>query len=702
MIKRVAFFIALLLCFVQAFAQLDQKLTQSSRVNLTVSNIGMIGNSFRGVYNTLNYPSCQFPGRSRIEHLFNGGLWVGGLRGPSRQLLVTTGASASSAGYSPGSSNYEFQPIFGDRITERSSKKNKGALYNPRSVSHQDYLATFFDTSRFATTDSRNSQILIPNHTPLGLKVEMESYNWDFQFSNFFVILQYKITNINTDPSDYIDSVYVGMWTDPVIRNVSITQPGGTPFFSAGGSGYIDSLKLGYEFDANGDTAFTRSYFGMKFLGGEDRLGFRYDNSRSSLPINQNFGVFYNTWNFNVPDPLYFGPSSEQERFGRLSSGLNKRPDWLTTITPTIRQPFNRSMFVSAGPFVRLNPGESVTVSFAVICAKTFEDGRPIGADTKLQKTNLERYSRLVQNAYMGGDRDYDGRDDETGLPPRRYLLPEPPEIPNTRVIAKDKSIEVYWAENSEFSIDPITKTRDFAGYRLYLSKFGFDTEPVINLDSSMRLLVQWDKIGDKTGVETGFDAIRLSSPVRFDGDTNEYWYKYTIDNVPNGWQHVVAVTGYDLGDPINGVESQESAISSNLFQAFPGKTANKDISKNEPYAYPNPYYGEAAWEGRASVRPEDRRLMFANLPAKCLVKVFTASGDLVDQFRHESTTAPTSDAWFRAFSDPSKPYEFSGGEHPWDLLSQNAQIIAPGLYQFSVEDLESGKTTVGKFVIIK
>jgi hypothetical protein len=39
---------------------------------------------------------------------------------------------------------------------------------------------------------------------------------------------------------------------------------------------------------------------------------------------------------------------------------------------------------------------------------------------------------------------------------------------------------------------------------------------------------------------------------------------------------------------------------------------------------------------------------------------------------------------------------------HEWDILSRYDQIIASGVYLYSVEDKESGNIKVGKFVIIK
>jgi hypothetical protein len=44
----------------------------------------------------------------------------------------------------------------------------------------------------------------------------------------------------------------------------------------------------------------------------------------------------------------------------------------------------------------------------------------------------------------------------------------------------------------------------------------------------------------------------------------------------------------------------------------------------------------------------------------------------------------------------------FSGGEHAWDLLSRESQIIARGMYLFTVEDLDTGKSFTGTFLIVK
>jgi hypothetical protein len=52
----------------------------------------------------------------------------------------------------------------------------------------------------------------------------------------------------------------------------------------------------------------------------------------------------------------------------------------------------------------------------------------------------------------------------------------------------------------------------------------------------------EYDIKGNNLFNEVGFDQVTLSEPVTFEGDTNIYYYRYTLDNIQNGWQYAVAV----------------------------------------------------------------------------------------------------------------------------------------------------------------
>ena len=94
----------------------------------------------------------------------------------------------------------------------------------------------------------------------------------------------------------------------------------------------------------------------------------------------------------------------------------------------------------------------------------------------------------------------------------------------------------------------------------------------------------------------------------------------------------------------------------------------------------PNPYIVFNPWETTTS----QRIIKFTNLPGKCVIRVFTLSGDLVKVIRHRSVG--------------EQPLE-RGGTATWDLLNDNQQLIASGVYVYHVES-DIGEYT-GKFAFI-
>jgi hypothetical protein len=438
----------------------------------------------------------------------------------------------------------------------------------------------------------------------------------------------------------------------------------------------------------------------LKFLGAEDKMGFR------SPHLDTAFKAHYNTWQFqNAADPLFFYPTSDNARLAKMTTGLNHRSDFNTTIRNQIRVANNRSTLISTGPYADLNPGETVKISFAVVCARKKDDGRPNSDDTDEQKEGLITNASWAQTAYYGEDINANGvldagedRDGDGEI--TRYILPSPPDIPGTKFVADDHKIEVYWNKKAELSVDPISNQQDFEGYRLYKAKIGFDIQDKQDILSSLKLVAEFDQAGNRLFFDTGFDEIALSQPVTFPGDTTKYYFKYVFNNLQNGWQHVVALTAFDQGDAANNLQSLESASLSNIKRIFPGKPTNEGFANGDPFVYPNPYYAGAAWEGSSGLE-EDRKIMFANLPQNCTVRIYTVAGDFVDSFDHNAEYKGDDIRWFSTYSDVENT-KFSGGEHAWDLLSKDNQIIARGIYLFSVEDKATGKKVQGKFVVIK
>jgi hypothetical protein len=674
-------------------ASFEERQTTASNVRATLNNLSNFGNAFRGSYSVLGYNSCEYPANSNIEHVFQGGLWIGAqVNGTS---IVSTGAVDDASGFTTGKAGYEFTANIGAGLQERSSLLDN-QFYNPSAISHQDFVAQF--TDRNVIVPGTSIQIQDLENGPLGADVTMEAYNWNYSFADFFVILNFTVRNSS---NEIWQNLHIGYWIDPVVRNVAITPAGsgGANFYNKSGTGWIDSLLMGYEFDATGDVGFTESYVGFKFLGAEYNGAFYHPH------LDTSFHVLFNSWSFRDFTSAYRTPSNDNERFQRLRSGLNQDPDYETTRAPILRAPGNRSQLLSCGPFVTLMPGEEVNVVFAVVLAPKKADGLPNTADTPTHKQILAQNALWAQQAYNGEDLNFNGlldagedRDGNGRI--TRYVLPSPPDVPRVRIETDTSTIRVYWTDNSLYSIDPISQQRDFEGFRIYKTQVGFDVQNTQNIVQALQLVAQFDSAGNSVGYNNGFGAIELAQPRRFEGDPNAYRFMYEFRNVLNGWQHAITVTAFDRGDPSINLQPLESSLLSPLRRVFPGTPGNRGFANGDPFVYPNPYYATARWEG-SSTSEEDRKILFANLPPRCQVRIYTVAGDLVHTFEHNESYDGTGTRWFETNSELNRN-QFSGGEHAWDLLSRDRQIIARGIYLFAVKDLDTGDIRQGKFVVIK
>ena len=254
-------------------------------LGLTVTNFGIIGEG----YNNPAQPSCMYKlhteqQNEQVEHFSYAGLWVGGkVNGEAR---VST---AIMDGVFPGAEEEQQGIEFtttddpGDTITVRSSYSSNrdsplARYFSPHAVSHQDFVCDFTDVN----TVVPGTTIPIAEHTPLGINVHLESYAWSFDYTDAFVILNYTIKNLS---SNIIDSLHVGMWVDASVGNMNFTniyEPGGGWNWYDNLNGYLDSLRMCYQYDADGDQGFAESYVGIRVLG-------------TSLPRNE-YNVYYNQW----------------------------------------------------------------------------------------------------------------------------------------------------------------------------------------------------------------------------------------------------------------------------------------------------------------------------------------------------------------------------------------------------------------------
>ncbi len=670
----------------------NSKYTNVGNIGLTVTNFGMYGNGFAL---WPQQPSCEYPLGSGIEHIFDGSLWVGGYissdaQGQNRVGPFVTTGSVDASSVSTRGGGFEFTNAPGSRIVERSSLLDS-RYYNPDAVSHQDFVMDYTDTNRVL----QNGET-IQNHSPLGITVHQETYAWNFPFADFFVIMNYTIKNVT---NKYIDSVFVGLWTDAVVRNTKITSPRtGASFFDKGGEGYSSAMKMAYTYDATGDVGYTNSYVGIQLLGSTPTLDSTFMDGQDTLPT-----VNFVSWQYkNTGDPNFFSPTTDVDRYRKMNGYFGGSNRYGKGVNPSaLKDPSNRSELITRGPFRSIAPGDSINVVYAIVCAKKYGND-PMNLDTDEQKTNLYSNGDWALRAYYGNDRNRNGKldpgEDIYGDGKiHRYVLPAPPTSPLVKVVPQNTKVTIYWDNRAENSIDPISGKKDFEGYRLYRTEPGFDLDLSEDARSSLVMLAQFDSSGNSIGFNTGFGKVKLQQPVTLEGDTTKYYYKYELDNLLNGWQYLFSVTAFDKGDPENNLSSLESSPLISLNRVLPGTLPNNN-DQAEVGVYPNPYYGNAYWDGGTE---RLRKIYFYNLPHNCEIYIYTLSGDIVKKIYHDQNSNGSNIKWFQTYASDGKQV-MTGGEDAWDLLTDHDQAIATGLYLFTVKDLKTGVIKRGKFLVIK
>lgn len=183
------------------------------------------------------------------------------------------------------------------------------------------------------------------------------------------------------------------------------------------------------------------------------------------------------------------------------------------------------------------------------------------------------------------------------------------------------------------------------------------------------------------------------ASELTEDGYLKYFEYEYTIKDILPTVQYYVSVTTFDYGAPKSGLDALETSKTLNAQRVYAMPSVDEVTSEGLPvYVYPNPYridggYREDGFEGREAVWyiPErDRRIHFANLPAKCTIGIYSLDGDMIREIEHDR--------------DPNAA---DASHDTWDMITRNTQAITTGIYYWTVTD-DHGKTQIGKFVVIK
>jgi len=170
--------------------KLDWKLTTVGKVRQVLTNQGALNKAstrFPGLIN------CEFPPGSGEEHLYQGGIWVGGL---TEAGDTAVSCSQSHYGYN------EFYPSAApwDTIWAVTKGDTANVPYWPGyvAVSDQDFVCRYSD----------DNLTNIPDHKSLGIDIIQTTYSWGSGQLDEFLLHTYYIIFRKTPPKD----AYIAFW----------------------------------------------------------------------------------------------------------------------------------------------------------------------------------------------------------------------------------------------------------------------------------------------------------------------------------------------------------------------------------------------------------------------------------------------------------------------------------------------------------
>lgn len=121
------------------------------------------------------------------------------------------------------------------------------------------------------------------------------------------------------------------------------------------------------------------------------------------------------------------------------------------------------------------------------------------------------------------------------------------------------------------------------------------------------------------------------------------------------------------------GADLRVTYTADNRYVPIPGENG----SVANVHTVPDPYY----WLTSALLTSGAGLIRFVNLPPRCAIRIYTASGILVRVLQHDDPTA---------------------GYHNWDIRNRNGQLVGSGVYFYSVEDSHTGIRKVGRMTIVE
>ena len=523
--------------------------------------------------------------------------------------------------------------------------------------------ATLTKNYNLANIGMSGEEIVTGGHHVNGLNVDVSrrSMVWSYPGLSDFIIHEVTITN---NELTSVDSMYFGMR-----YGIRITQRSGSRgdekygwdpveklfyFYDHRRFSWQDESPIIYNFGPGTDVGDARDIYQQGIREHElDAPGYFTVAVLDSAGSNVYQNILEHTGQgltegADLVDQIFIQGSSSHARAKEVMTHQQPRMSWdsarATGVEGGNKYERRPEFLVSVGP-LSLSPFNSVKIVYAEVMgemdrAKIVEGGianvnllATASRDSMLAHVRAAR--KLFANNYL----------------PSVHPPPTPTDGENSLKISTEPGqIIIEWLPISPAYKDPKKGINDIAGYRVYRSNY-FTIGP-------------WTLVKE----------IKKDSVILVNGNI-----RFVEKDLPFGVGNYYCVTSYDT----DGNESGK--VNNTRFPIYPLRGPNVQFPKNV-YVVPNPFRQHSNLSGTG----ERFRMEFIGIPAKCKIKIYTLTGDVIQEINHDDGSG--SEAWG---SIERLDYQLN----KWTLG------IAPGVYIYRVESLVSGhigESYIGKLAIVK
>jgi hypothetical protein len=497
----------------------------AGNLQMNVTNFGFLGSMPASRLPMSDSPSAQWPAGSGIEYLYAAGLWIGAERMgvpsvstgypetefyPSNDpvdIIYRTSEGAKGGGNYPGKADDDGDGRVNEDWLNGIDDDGDGLI-------DEDYVAmgNLMYSCRYTDTEETARRVW-PEHSPLGLEVRQETFQWSEKQLYNFIGVHYVVKNVG---DDILENIYAGIYADldagprnvgNYFRDDMIGTWEGIWCAKIGDASYPVRFTVVYVYDGDGDGGRTPGYFGLVLLGCWTKTAM--DIVPVKAPINA-VRIFTGLLPFDRGGE----PVNDFERYAALST-QRRDPN---TVTPN-----DYKALLSLGPITQLMPGAAIEIHAAYACGEGLEglldnaamaayvyrgiwynvdkrwdtgvSGRetpvagpvdmidPDVCDGHDESIRLRRGDTLWTNADCAEELQfynytacYRGnlsfRDYQTGIDGKEaqihWVTSTAPPAPAMRAVAGDAKVTLFWDNLSEITKDLVTLRYDFEGYQIW------------------------------------------------------------------------------------------------------------------------------------------------------------------------------------------------------------------------------------------